>query len=84
MKVPFKILICSCFIYLLPVIIIGQHNRSTPNVLYINVDDMGWKDVGFMGSTYFETPNIDRLAIQGMVFTQGYAAADNCVPSRAC
>ncbi len=84
MKVPYKILICSCFIYFLPIKIIGQHNRSTPNVIYINVDDLGLKDVGFMGSTYFETPNIDRLATEGMVFTQGYAAAANCAPSRAC
>ncbi len=55
-----------------------------PNIIYINVDDLGWKDVGFMGSTYFETPNIDKLSKEGMVFTQGYAAAANCAPSRAC
>ena len=55
-----------------------------PNIIYINVDDLGWKDVGYMGSTYFETPNIDRLSKQGMVFTNGYAAASNCAPSRAC
>lgn len=56
----------------------------SPNVIYINVDDLGWKDVGFMGSTYFETPNIDKLSKEGMIFTQGYAAAANCAPSRAC
>ncbi|NKI27542.1 sulfatase [Arenibacter sp. 6A1] len=55
-----------------------------PNVIYINVDDLGWKDVGYMGSNYFETPNIDKLSKEGMVFTQGYAAAANCAPSRAC
>ncbi|SHI57874.1 Arylsulfatase A [Arenibacter nanhaiticus] len=60
-------------------------NLSTPpNIIYINVDDLGWKDVGYMGSTYFETPNIDKLSKEGMVFTQGYAAAANCAPSRAC
>ena len=37
-----------------------------------------------MGSTYYETPNIDQLATEGMTFTQGYAAAANCAPSRAC
>lgn len=57
---------------------------TKPNIIYINVDDLGWKDVGFMGSTYFETPNIDNLSQEGMVFTQGYAAAANCAPSRAC
>ena len=45
---------------------------------------MGWKDVGFMGSQYYETPNIDKLAAKGMVFTNGYAASSNCAPSRAC
>ena len=57
---------------------------SKPNVIFINVDDLGYKDVGFMGSTYFETPNINKLSTEGMVFTQGYAAAANCAPSRAC
>ncbi|MEX0361518.1 MAG: sulfatase-like hydrolase/transferase, partial [Allomuricauda sp.] len=55
-----------------------------PNIVLINIDDMGWKDVGFMGSEYYETPNLDALAQQGMVFTNGYASAANCAPSRAC
>ncbi len=58
--------------------------KSRPNIVIINIDDMGWLDVGFMGSKYYETPNIDRLSSQGMVFTNGYAAAANCAPSRAC
>ncbi len=84
MKIFCKILIFTSFIFGVPNAVIGQQDRAKPNVIYINVDDLGWKDVGFMGSTYFETPNIDRLATQGMVFTQGYAAAANCAPSRAC
>lgn len=55
-----------------------------PNIVFILIDDMGWKDVGFMGSEYYETPNIDRLAGQGMVFTNAYANAPNCAPTRAC
>jgi arylsulfatase A-like enzyme len=55
-----------------------------PNILLINIDDMGWRDVGFMGSEYYETPNIDALAADGMIFTNAYAAAANCAPSRAC
>ncbi|WPP49202.1 sulfatase [Catalinimonas niigatensis] len=55
-----------------------------PNVIYINVDDLGYKDLGFMGSAYYETPNLNELASEGMVFTQAYAAASNCAPSRAC
>jgi len=54
-----------------------------PNILLIVADDLGWKDVGFMGSLYYETPNLDRLARGGMAFTQAYAAAANCAPSRA-
>lgn len=59
-------------------------SSSKPNVLFILADDLGWKDTGFMGSTYFETPNLDKLAAQSMVFTQAYAGAANCAPSRAC
>ena len=54
-----------------------------PNLLLIYADDLGWKDVGYQGSDFHETPNIDRLAQQGMVFTQAYAGAANCAPSRA-
>ena len=58
--------------------------ESQPNILLINIDDMGWRDVGFMGSEYYETPNLDALAAEGMIFTNAYAAASNCAPSRAC
>ena len=58
--------------------------KPKPNIVIINVDDLGWKDLGFMGSLYYETPNIDKLATQGMSFTNAYAAAANCAPSRAC
>ncbi len=58
--------------------------KRPPNIIFIMVDDMGWRDAGFMGSTYYETPHIDKLAQQGMVFTQAYACAANCAPSRAC
>ena len=54
-----------------------------PNIILINIDDLGWNDVSFMGTEFFETPNIDALAAQGIVFTQAYAAAANCAPSRA-
>ncbi len=55
-----------------------------PNILLINIDDLGWKDTGFQGSRYYETPHMDELAAQGMIFTGAYAAASNCAPSRAC
>ncbi|MBL7139459.1 MAG: sulfatase [Planctomycetes bacterium] len=59
-------------------------SRTRPNIVLIFADDLGWKDVGYQGTDYYETPNIDRLAREGMVFTAGYAAAGNCAPSRAC
>ena len=42
-----------------------------PNFVFILMDDMGWKDIGCYGSTFYETPNIDRLAKEGMRFTYG-------------
>jgi arylsulfatase A-like enzyme len=55
-----------------------------PNIVFFFIDDMGWTDLGFMGSEYYESPNIDRLASEGTVFTDAYANAPNCAPSRAC
>jgi arylsulfatase A-like enzyme len=58
----------------------GDHT----NIIFILVDDMGWRDVGFAGNRFIETPAIDRLASQGVVFNQAYASAPNCAPTRAC
>jgi len=57
--------------------------EKKPNIVFILVDDLGYKDLGYTGSTYYETPNIDALAREGMIFTQGYAASRVCSPSRA-
>jgi arylsulfatase A len=54
-----------------------------PNIIVILVDDLGWADLGCCGSTFYETPNIDRLARRGMRFTDAYAACPVCSPSRA-
>jgi arylsulfatase A-like enzyme len=54
-----------------------------PNFVFILIDDMGWKDLECYGSTFYETPNIDRLAALGMRFTNAYAAAPVCSPTRA-
>jgi arylsulfatase A-like enzyme len=62
----------------------SRSGRRPPNIVFIFIDDMGWRDVGFMGSEYYETPNIDKLASQGMVFTNAYSNAPNCAPARAC
>jgi len=61
----------------------AETDSRRPNIVFILVDDLGWRDVGFMGSRYYETPNIDRLAREGSFFTAAYASAPNCAPSRA-
>src|SRR5919107_466561 len=54
-----------------------------PNIVVILIDDMGWRDLGCYGSTFYETPHLDRLARQGMKFTSAYAACNVCSPTRA-
>jgi arylsulfatase A-like enzyme len=61
----------------------AQRNPVRPNIVLIFADDLGWKDVGYQGTDFYETPNIDLLAKAGMVFPQAYAGAGNCAPSRA-
>jgi arylsulfatase A-like enzyme len=56
---------------------------DTPNIIFILLDDMGYADLGCYGSSFYETPNIDRLADEGMRFTDGYAACPVCSPTRA-
>ncbi|MBH55488.1 MAG: sulfatase [Opitutaceae bacterium] len=53
------------------------------NVVFYLIDDMGWKDIGANGSDYYQTPNIDKLAADGMRFTNGYAVCSVCSPTRA-
>ncbi|WP_420321189.1 sulfatase [Flagellimonas sp.] len=57
--------------------------QPKPNIILINIDDLGWSEPSFMGSAFYETPVIDNLSKQGLVFTNAYAAAANCAPSRA-
>ncbi len=53
------------------------------NLVFIMADDLGWRDTSVYGSTFYETPNIDRLAERGMLFTQAYAANPLCSPTRS-
>ena len=69
---------------LLLLLLLGTiHSHASVNVIYLNADDLGVMDVGFMGSKIYHTPNLDRLAEEGMIFTEAYAPAANCAPSRA-
>jgi hypothetical protein len=54
-----------------------------PNVVFFLADDLGWRDTSLYGSTFYETPNVDRLAKRGMMFTNAYAANPLCSPTRA-
>ena len=56
--------------------------QTPPNIVYILADDLGYGDLGVYGQMMFETPNLDRLALQGMLFTQHYSGSTVCAPSR--
>ncbi len=59
-------------------------DQKKPNVIFFLVDDLGWADVGYQGSSLYSTPNIDQFAKQGVRFTHAYSACPVCSPSRAC
>ena len=61
----------------------GTSNNKPPNVIVIISDDQGYADVGFHGSNEIFTPNIDRIAKNGVVFSEGYVSYAVCSPSRA-
>lgn len=60
----------------------GQQGKK-PNIVFFLVDDLGWMDIGANGSSFYETPNVDELAREGVRFTQAYAASPVCSPTRA-
>jgi len=60
-----------------------KNNNNKPNIVVIVVDDAGYVDFGFMGSEDLETPNIDKLAKDGVIFTDAHVSASVCAPSRA-
>ena len=62
---------------------LGQARRK-PNIIWIMADDLGVYDVGFMGQELIQTPHVDRLAAEGMVFTQAYSGSTVCAPARSC
>ncbi|MCR9200874.1 MAG: sulfatase [Planctomycetaceae bacterium] len=79
----FNVRSLSVFVPLLLLLPSGNAAEQ-PNILFIFLDDFGWRDTAYMGSDFYETPHIDRLAAQGMVFDNAYSAAANCAPARAC
>jgi len=71
------------FLYVFLLVLGCNSNNSTPNVIFILVDDLGWTDLGYSGSTFYETPNIDNLSKESFQFTNAYAASPVCSPTRA-
>ena len=71
---------------MLTLVLIASYLQASPrpNLIFIMADDLGWQDVEYAGATFFETPNIDRLAASGMTFTAAYSGGPNCSPTRAC
>ena len=69
--------------FLCGVISLFAHAQDKPNVVFILSDDQGWGDYGFMGHPHIKTPNLDRLAGEGLVYERGYATAAICRPSLA-
>ncbi|MCP4773994.1 MAG: sulfatase-like hydrolase/transferase, partial [Planctomycetaceae bacterium] len=67
------------FMMLVP---ISETRADDPNIILIFIDDLGWKDVGCYGNDFIDTPNIDRLASEGMRFTDFYASGAVCSPTR--
>jgi len=61
----------------------SAHAADKPNIVFFFLDDWGWQDAGFMGSTYYDTPVMDVLAAEGLRFDSAYSAAANCAPTRA-
>lgn len=60
-----------------------KKESAPPNIVFILVDDLGWTDLACYGSTFYETPNLDSFAKKGIRFTNAYAAASICSPTRA-
>lgn len=79
----FKYLFILCILLLLSCKKVEVKKRHKPNILFILVDDLGYHDLGVTGSKFYETPNVDQLAKESLMFTQGYAASRVCSPSRA-
>ncbi len=62
---------------------VTQAAEEKPNIIFFLVDDLGQRDIGCYGSEFHETPSIDQLAKEGMLFTNAYATCHVCSPSRA-
>ncbi len=87
MRLPFPYVILLACSFLLSSFQVkektGASTPTPPNVIFILADDLGYGDLGFLGQQHIQTPALDRLASQGMRFSQHYAGAPVCAPSRS-
>ena len=83
MKTGLRVAAIVCAVLLSPLARAAEPARK-PNVIFIICDDLGYGDVGAYGQKKIKTPNIDRLAKEGMLFTQAYSGSPVCAPSRSC
>ena len=78
-----SIVLLVCLSFGLAHVHAADEAKRRPNIVFILADDLGWRDLSNEGSTYYESPHIDRIAAAGMKFTRGYATCQVCSPSRA-
>ena len=76
-----KLTWAMCFLLALALCLLGKA-EAAPNVLIFVADDVGWRDFGFMGNDAIETPNLDRLAAGGLLFTHAFLTTPQCSPTR--
>ena len=86
-----EVAVMSCALLMVSVVSMANESakplrqpRDRPNIIFIMADDLGWFDVGYNGAPFYETPYIDKLAAEGMIFDRSYTGGPNCAPTRAC
>ncbi len=82
-RLPVLLVIFGLLIGFFAPMVLAADDAKRPNIVFILADDLGYTDLACYGSKYYETPNIDRLAAQGVRFTSGYTCGPNCQPTRA-
>jgi len=76
------LILTLAFLFSAPALTHAEESQQRPNIVFILADDLGWADLACYGSDLHETPNLDRLANQGVRFTDAYAASPVCTPTR--
>ena len=83
MKKTISRYLCILMALLLGGFVLHAEKKPKPNIVFFLVDDLGWADVGCYGSQFHETPAIDQLAKEGILFDNAYSTCHVCSPSRA-